>query len=357
MKVVHLLWGLSTGGIENMLVDIVNEQIDGNDIALVIVNDMVDQNILGKLDTRIRVHFCKRKRKSLNPLPILKLNYFIRKENPDLIHVHYDGLAKYVIGKWPKVRTIHNTTNSLNESKYFKACYAISKAVQEEWKQGGKDITILVENGISCGQINVVRNGLFDNGKMHFVQVSRLYSPQKGQDILLKALAEIKKNNLCGFNFKMHFIGDGSSKACLQEMTENLDLKDVVVFEGNKSRDWVYKNLCNFDLFIQPSRYEGFGLTVAEAMVAKVPVLSSRIEGPLEIMTPKDGSKNLLGYTFQSENPTDLAAAIASFVNNGPDESLIEKGRQHVFDNYNVCQTAAKYLKEYEKVIDSCQSN
>lgn len=357
MKIVHLLWGLSTGGIENMLVDIINEQIDGNDIALVVVNDMVDPNILKKLDSRIRVHFCKRQRKSRNPLPLLKLNYFLRKENPDLIHVHYDGLAKFVAGRWPKVRTIHNTTNSLEESKYFKACYAISKAVQEEWAQGGHNETILVENGLACDRINANRSNLFDDGKLHFVQVSRLFVEQKGQDILLKALAEIKTANLCEIDFKMHFIGDGSDKDLLQKMTAELGLNDVVVFEGNKPRDWVYEKLCNFDLFVQPSRYEGFGLTVAEAMVAKVPVLSSDIEGPLEIMTPKDNSAQLLGYTFQSENPLDLARKIADFVKNGRDDALINKACQHVLDNYHVKKTAARYLEEYVKVTGSCQSN
>uniref|UniRef100_UPI00259552E4 glycosyltransferase n=1 Tax=uncultured Fibrobacter sp. TaxID=261512 RepID=UPI00259552E4 len=107
-----------------------------------------------------------------------------------------------------------------------------------------------------------------------------------------------------------------------------------------------------FDLFIQPSRYEGFGLTVAEAMVAKVPVLSSNIEGPVEIMSVvKDGAKQLLGYTFESENPEDLARQIAAFVQQGRHEENIEFGRQHVMRNYSIEKTALQYLDEYRKVI------
>ena len=77
MKIVHLLWGLSTGGIENMLVDIVNQQVDGNEISLVVINDMIDESIKERLDKRVRVYCCGRKLKSKNPLPLLKLNFYL----------------------------------------------------------------------------------------------------------------------------------------------------------------------------------------------------------------------------------------------------------------------------------------
>ena len=351
MKIVHLFWGLSNGGIENMLVDIVNQQVEGNDISFIVVNQMIDESIVARLDKRVRIYCCGRNVKSKNPLPFLKINYYLLKIRPEIVHAHYDEMAKFIFGKWNMVRTIHNTTNDFAESRYFKACYAISRAVQDEWKQAGKE-TILVENGIPCDGINTVKNGLFDDGLLHFVQVSRLYIKQKGQDILLKALAEIKKSNLCPLNFKMHFVGDGSSRELLQEMSKTLGIEDLVVFEGNKPREWIYRNLCNFDLFIQPSRYEGFGLTVAEAMVAKVPVLSSNIEGPVEIMTVvKDGAKQLIGYTFESENPEDLASQIAAFVQQGRNDENAEFGRLHVMQNYSVYKTALQYLDEYRKVL------
>lgn len=353
MKIVHLLWGLGTGGIENMLVDIVNQQVDDNEISLIVINDMIDESIKARLDERIRVYCCGRKLKSKNPLPLMKLNFYLWKANPEIVHVHYDKIARLILGKRTLVRTIHNTTNNIAESKYFKACYAISKAVEEEWRQAGVE-TILVENGISCDSINCEKNGLFDDGLMHFVQVSRLYIKQKGQDVVLNALAEIKKRNLCATNFKMHFVGDGSSKEMLQEMAASLGISDMVVFEGNKTRDWIYDNLSNFDLFIQASRYEGFGLTVAEALVAKVPVLASCIEGPIEIMgVDVDGKRALAGYVFQPGNPADLAKQIASFVQNGRDEKIVELGRQHVLLNYNIQKTALRYLEEYRRVLDS----
>ena len=351
MKIVHLLWGLSTGGVENMLVDIVNNMVEGNDISIVVVNDMVDSSIVAKLDERIKLYFCGRKRKSKNPIPLIKLFYYLRKIRPEIIHTHYDGLFRYVRGPWKKVRTIHNTTNDVAEGNHYDACYAISRAVQNEWKMAGCD-TILVENGICCSQI-IPRNRVYDvsSDEIHFVQVSRLYKKQKGQDILLRALAKVKQNNRCKKKINMHFVGDGPDRERFQNMAAELGIGENVFFEGNKTRDWVYKNLCHYDLFIQPSRYEGFGLTVAEAMAARIPVLISRIEGPLEIITPHDNDSSLFGLTFESENVDDLAAKIEQFAESGADSELLDRARDHILADYDIKETCRRYQEEYTKVF------
>ena len=53
---------------------------------------------------------------------------------------------------------------------------------------------------------------------------------------------------------------------------------------GFKSREYVYENLCQYDLYVQPSIFEGFGLTLAEAIAAEVPVITSDLEGPVEVI-------------------------------------------------------------------------
>ena len=312
---------------------------------------MVDFSIVAKLDKRIKLYFCGRKRKSRNPIPLIKLFYYLRKIGPEIIHTHYDGLFRYIRGPWKKVRTIHNTTNDVAEGCHYDVCYAISRAVKDEWKTAGFD-TVLVENGICCNQI-VPREGVYDvsSKEIHFVQVSRLYKKQKGQDILLKALAKVKQNGRCKKKINMHFVGDGPDREQFQNMAAEFGIDENVFFEGNKTRDWVYENLCHYDLFIQPSRYEGFGLTVAEAMAARIPVLISRIEGPLEIITPCDNDSSLLGLTFEPENVDDLAAKIELFAEFGIDSELLNRARNHVLADYDIKETCRRYQEEYLKVL------
>ena len=144
----------------------------------------------------------------------------------------------------------------------------------------------------------------------------------------------------------MHFVGNGVDKSQLIKMTHELHLDDEVVFEGLKDQAWVYENLCNYDLFIQPSRYEGFGLTVAEAIAAKLPVLVSNIDGPLEII---NGGK--LGLTFENEDATDCANKILNFIEHGRNSKQVEDAYQYICQNYDVSVTAQKYLEVYKSVL------
>ena len=89
MKIAHIHWSLGTGGIETMLPDIVNEQAKTNDVALVIINDWVEPSILAKVDQSIvKVVLLNRHEGSKNPMSIVKLNLFLMKFRPDIIHTH-----------------------------------------------------------------------------------------------------------------------------------------------------------------------------------------------------------------------------------------------------------------------------
>ena len=106
MKIAHIHWSLGTGGIETMLPDIVSEQAKTNEVALIIVNDWVEKSILAKVDKRVKVVLLNRHAGSKNPLPIIKLNLFLMRFRPDIIHTHaYQEikLVFYPFGK--RVRT------------------------------------------------------------------------------------------------------------------------------------------------------------------------------------------------------------------------------------------------------------
>ena len=335
-----------------MLPDIANEQAKANDVALIIINDWVEPSILAKVNQeRVRVVLLNRHEGSKNPWSIIKLNLFLMKFRPDVIHTHAYreiNLVVYPFGK--RVRTIHNTYNVSDEYPKYDKLISISKAVYEFTQKQGFD-SVVADNGIPVSRIAHTKVAPFADGKLHFIQVSRLDLEQKGQDILLKALGILK--NIYGFtNFKMHFVGNGGGKSQLIKMTHELHLDNHVIFEGLKEQAWIYENLCRYDLFIQPSRYEGFGLTVAEAIAAKIPVLVSNIEGPLEII---DGGR--LGMTFENKNVEDCANKILEFVKQGRNETIVEQAFQYVCEHYDVSVTAQKYLNVYRSLISAKNEN
>ena len=344
MKIAHVVWGMKTGGIETMLVNIINEHVKTEDVYLYIVNDFIDEDIVANISPKCTIYRLKRRPGSKNPISILRLNLWLMCHNPDIIHVHSNGLSKLILFKNNIVRTIHDINNMTGEYSRMKALYAISNAVKEFTINQGFPDVIEVNNGIRVEDVRKKHDQKPQDGIYKLVQLGRMYTPHKGQDLLVRTLTILLKNGVK--NFKMHFIGDGSSMEDVKELSEELGLSDYIVFEGHKTPNEVYRKLCEYDLFVQPSRTEGFGLTVAEALAAKLPVLVSNLPGPMEII-----DNGLLGMSFETENIEDLATKLEIILNGGYDYSLVEKAYKRVVELYDVSVTAKKYIDEYKKII------
>lgn len=343
MKIAHVVWGMKTGGVETMLVNIINEQVKTEEVRLFIINDFIDEFIVEKISHQCKILCLNRTPGDKNPLKILKLNYWIWKYKPDIIHVHSYRVSKLIFGNWNIVRTIHGMQNIADEYPRMKALYSISNVVQDFTKSQGFQSTVIM-NGINTSAMKLKDYQRTLSGTYEIVQVSRLYVKDKGQDILLQALGKLTEKGVR--NFRMHFIGSGPSEEVLRKLANELGISEQVVFEGLKSQEHIYQHLSNYDLFVQPSRCEGFGLTVAEAMAAKLPVLVSNIEGPMEII-----GNGKYGMSFESENVADLADKLRIILQGGYDYSLIEKAYQHVCDEYDVRNTARKYISEYKQIV------
>ena len=346
MKIAHVVWGMKTGGVETMLVNIINEQVKTETVHLFIINDFIDNFIVEKISPLCKIYKLNRKPGDKNPLKIVKLNYWIWQFIPDIIHVHSYRVSKLIFGNWNIVRTIHNTGNVPEEYPKMKALYAISDVVKNVTEEQGFHDVVTIYNGICTQKIKVRRKGKPVNNKYKIVQVSRLDITQKGQDILLKAL-NILVHKYGVKNFSVYFIGEGDSEFYLRKMVEQFNLQDYVTFVGLKNQEYIYQHLCDYDLFVQPSRYEGFGITVTEALAAKLPVLVSNIEGPMEII-----GYGKYGMSFRSEDIDDLAEKLKIILQGGYDYSLIDKAYEHVCKEYDVSKTAKEYILQYKQIFN-----
>ena len=343
MKIAHVVWGMKTGGVETMLVNIINEQVKTEKVRLFIVNDFIDEFVVEKISAKCKIVQIRRKPKQKAYLKLLKLNLMIRFYMPDIVHIHSGRISKTLFGKWNFVRTIHGLYNKTDDYPRMKSLYAISDAVAEYTLKQGFQSTV-IPNGIKVSSMKTKKDSLQVGKTIHLVQVSRLYTKAKGQDVLINALDILVR---CGVsNFKLHLIGAGPSEQELKELTTKLNLDDYVIFEGVKTQEYIYHHLCDYDLFVQPSRYEGFGLTVAEAMAAKMPVIVSDIQGPMEVI-----GYGKYGMSFKSGDANDLAEKLKTVLQGGYDYSMVEKAYQHVCEEYDVSTTAKRYLDEYRRVL------
>jgi len=119
-----------------------------------------------------------------------------------------------------------------------------------------------------------------DGDRFQLLCVGRL-SRQKGQDILLRALALVRADLP---PMTLALVGTGPEEASLREACTRLGLDDVVEFIGYTSEPAAYFRAA--DCLVLPSRWEGFGVVLVEALQTGLPLLAADCDfGPADVIT------------------------------------------------------------------------
>ncbi len=142
------------------------------------------------------------------------------------------------------------------------------------------------------------------------------FAPEKGQDIAVEA-AILLADRLP--DMRVVLAGEASTKT-LQRLGPQLRAAgDRVRLLGYVEDLWRF--LAGLDLYVMPSRAEGLGASVLQAMACGLPVVASRVGGLPELVVP-----GATGWLVPSESPEALAKAIADAASDG--ERLREFGRR-----------------------------
>ena len=138
-----------------------------------------------------------------------------------------------------------------------------------------------------------------------FVLAVSTLHPHKNLDGLLRAFALFRKTRpeyrlvVCGLH--------GFFTAELQALRAELDLGDSVTFPGWIPKPGLLDLYARAMAFVYPSRFEGFGLPVLEALAAGVPSACSRVE-------PLDSNAADAALKFDPSDPQEIAACIERLV-------------------------------------------
>ncbi|PFP29502.1 glycosyl transferase [Bacillus sp. AFS073361] len=96
---------------------------------------------------------------------------------------------------------------------------------------------------------------------------------QKGYDLALEACKKLKEK---GIKFRWYALGKGPLIKEIEEKIIENNLSDHFVLLGVKSNPYPY--IKNADIYVQTSRFEGFGIAIAEARMLNVPVVTTRFD-------------------------------------------------------------------------------
>ncbi len=173
--------------------------------------------------------------------------------------------------------------------------------------------------------------------------VARL-SPEKGLDDLLRASARLIGD---GLPVRVLLAGDGPDREKLARLAERLGIAARVEFRGEVAHDEVPAVLRELDIFVMPSRAEGFGVAALEAQAMELPVVATRVHGIPDVVQD--------GVTGQLVPPRDhdaLADAIARLAASAELRATMGRaGRAFVEARYRWADNAAQMERLYRSLL------
>ncbi|WP_066067722.1 glycosyltransferase [Neobacillus soli] len=134
---------------------------------------------------------------------------------------------------------------------------------------------------------------------------------QKGYDIALEACKKLKQNNI---KFRWYILGKGPLKEEIVKYIKENDLTEHFVLLGVTANPYPYIKNC--DIYVQTSRFEGFGLAIAEARMLNVPVVTTEFDAVYNQMV--DGKNGLV----VNMNAEEVCNGIVKLIN---DQQLKEE--------------------------------
>jgi len=220
--------------------------------------------------------------------------------------------------------------------------------LKRDLKFVSEDKVRMLHNGFVPAQRVDYKQGIeteYDKDKGNsfvFTVVGRL-QPVKNYGLYLRAAKEILKTH---DNLRFWVVGDGVEYEKLTKTAKELGIENSVKFWGYRTD--IDAILARSDVFVQTSFTEGSPNTIAEAMRAHKPVISTRSTDLSEMI---EDDKN--GYITPNDNCDALVAAMERLIEKTPEEIIAmgEKSYELFENNFLDVNVAADFQKFYEDIL------
>jgi glycosyltransferase involved in cell wall biosynthesis len=160
-----------------------------------------------------------------------------------------------------------------------------------------------------------------------FGHVGRLVTC-KDQQTLITAFSRLKAQNISA---KLVIIGAGALEKPLKKLTADLNLSADIIFSGFIAD--AFQLMPAFDAFVLPSIEEAFGIVLLEAMIARTPVIATKVNGIPELITDA-------GLLVNPADPAHLAAQMLALYQMPAEQLnlLANKGYERVTSHFSLQQ-------------------
>ncbi|MEZ5409736.1 MAG: glycosyltransferase [Acidimicrobiales bacterium] len=326
---IRCLWltkGLGLGGVERLLVDmlpLVDHDRFQVDVAYVLP---WKDNLRAPLEELGATVICLGRGGARSPRWVWELQSLLRRGRYDIVHSHAPvpgSAARVLAGSrgpalihtehnvWDRYRPPTRIVNALTFNRNA-AVITVSDKVASSIRPGpGRPPVETIHHGTVLGSVRTcsaderrrrrAANGLPLDAPV-LAKVAN-FTPKKDHATLLRALSDLTRHP----PVHLALIGSGPLEADLRRQVDELGIGDRVAFLG--TRDDVFELLPLMDGFVLSSQYEGFPISLIEAMATGLPCVATTVGGIPEIIV--DGTNGLL---VPPGRPDQLRDALARIV-------------------------------------------
>lgn len=297
-----------------------------------------------------------------------KMAEVIESEKLDLLHVHYAMphatsayLAKKIIGDRVKfITTLHGTDITLvgnHQSFYRITKFSIEqsdgltcvsnylKEMTQKIFKTDKEMEVIY-NFVDTEKYkrtskNRENMEFIDPDDKVITHISN-FRPVKRIENIVKVFQKVSKE----VKSKLLLIGDGPDICGIRDLVRKLNLGSSVFFPGVQENIIPLLNIS--DVYMLPSKSEGFGLSALEALSCEVPVIGTNVGGLKEII--EDGKS---GYLFDPEDVDSMSVAVMKILKSNEIRlkmGLEARKRAKFFDSKLI---VPQYLEYYKRILNN----
>jgi phosphatidylinositol alpha-1,6-mannosyltransferase len=185
-------------------------------------------------------------------------------------------------------------------------------------------------------------------GAVYLITTSRLVTKNACDDVI-RALALLPEH------VQFLILGIGPDEEMLRALAREHKVESRVSFLGQIQHADMPKYLKISDIFIRPSRSEGFGISFIEAMAAELPVIATQEGGIADFLfdAKRNPEKPTTGWAVDHDSPEQIAAAVQDILAHPEQIARVRATAKHmVFENYDWDLIAAKMQTVFDQVLE-----
>lgn len=258
----------------------------------------------------------------LNPVTMTRLAVYLHQQRPAAVILNGSRELKTLgilakLSKVPRIIYRRGIPQSIRLSPVNRVFFtrvvtdiivnsrATQQALHELLALPGCPPATLIYNGLAVNGLVVRERHQAQSRGQRVAVVGRL-SPEKGVDLALQAFQRIARDVPAA---RLCILGDGPERSRLEALSRNLNIAEQVEFRGFV--DDIFEPLRECALLMLPSRWEGFGNVLLEAMQLRMPCVAFSHTSASEII--EDG---VTGYLVEPLNVEQLAAHAIALLSN-----------------------------------------